>query len=155
MNCIMFSRHAWGFEYTAVLSDDRFPMHSILIRNRCHITFSIRVSLHGNHVCFRLDQHQPSLTPQTYIMFNLLDTAQLNLGYSFSWQGMKHVCATMLTTINFHRTGLPIDTGIGGLQPIYTQHYIVVQLRKNSTVNSTMQGLAIPRAYNQGYTTCL
>ena len=155
MYSITFSRHTWGFKHIGVLSDDRIPTCGIITSIRYHDTFSTHVSLRGDHVCCRLDQHQPSLTPQTHIMLNLLDTAQLNLDQRLSWQGLKHMCATMLTTVHFHCTGLPIDTGIGGLQPIYTQHYIMIQLRQNSAVNSTMQSLAIPRAYNQGYTTRL
>ena len=101
----------------------------IITSIRHHNTFNTRVSLRGDHMCCRMDQYQPNLTPQMHITLNLLDTAQLDLGYRFSWQGMKHMCATMLTTAHFHRTGLPIDTGIGGLQPVYTQHYIMGQLR--------------------------
>ena len=155
MHSITFSRHTWGFKHIGVFSDDRIPMCGIITSIRHHDTFSTRVSLCGNHVHCRLDQHQPSLTPQTHIPLNLLDTAQLNLSYRLSWQGMKHMCATTLATVHLHHTGLPIDTGIGGLQPIYTQHYIMIQLRQNSAVNSTMQSLAIPRAHNQGYTTRL
>ena len=88
-----------------------------------------------------------------HITLNLLDTAQFNLGYRLSWQGMKHMCATLLTTVLFHRTGLPIDTRIGGLQPVYSQHNVMVQLWQNSAINSAMQRLTVPKAYNQRYTT--
>ena len=124
-----------------------------LVHNRQHITCSTCVSLRGNHVCCWLNQHKSSLTPLAHITLKLLNTAQFNPGYRFRGQGMKHVCATMLTTVHLHRTGLPIDTGIGGLQPVYSQHNIMVQLRQNSAIDSAMQCLAVPRAYNQRYTT--
>ena len=85
-----------------------------------------------------------------HIPLDLLDTAQLDLSYRLSWQGMKHMRATMLTTVHFYHTGLPINTKVGGLQPIYTQHYIMIQLRQNSAADSTMQSLGSPEHTTKG-----
>ena len=97
-----------------------------------------------------MNQHKPSLTPLAHITLNLLNATQFRPGYRFRGQGMKHVCATMLTTVHLHHTGLPIDTGIGGLQPVYSQHNVMVQLRQNLAIDSAMQRLTVPRAYNLG-----
>ena len=153
VNCIVISRHSRRFEHVRVLSNNRFPM-CILLQIRCHVTCSTHVSLHGDHVCCRLDQHEPSLTPLALIMLNLLNATQFNPGYRFCGQGMKHLCATMLTTVYLHHTGLPIDSRIGGLQPVYSQHNIMVQWWQNSAINSAMQCIAVLRLYNQRYTTC-
>ena len=128
VNSVTISRNSEGFEHIGVLSNDRFPMHSILLWSRCHVTCSTHVSLHGNHVCCWLDQHQPSLTPLAHIMLNLLNATQFNPGCRFCWHSRQHMCATMLVTVHLHHTGLPIDTWIGGLQQVHTQQNIIAQL---------------------------
>ena len=150
--CVAVSRHTRWFENVRVFGYDRLPT-CILLRSRCQVTCSTRVSLRGDHVCCWLNQHKPSLTPLAHIMLNLLDTTQFDPSYWFRGQGMQHVCATMLTTVHLYRTGLPIDTRIGGLQPVYSQHNVMVQLRQNSAIDSAVQRLTVPRAYNQRYTT--
>ena len=148
MNCITVSGHTRWFENVRVFGYNRLPT-CILPWIRCHVTCSTHVSLHGDHMCCWLDQHEPSLTPLAHITLNLLNTTQLHPGYRFREQGMKHVCATMLTTVYLHHTGLPIDTRIGGLQPVYSQHNVMVQLRQNLAIYSAVQCLTVPRAYNQ------
>ena len=150
--CVAVSRHTRWFENIRVLGYNRLPT-CIIPRRRCHVTCSTRVSLRGDHVCCWLNQHKPCLTPLAHITLDLLDATQFNPSYWFRGQGMKHVCATMLTTVHLHRTGLPIDTRIGGLQPVYSQHNVMVQLRQNSAIDSAVQRLTVPRAYNQRYTT--
>ena len=152
MNCVAGSRHTRWFENISVFGYNQLPT-CILPWSRCHVTCSTRVSLCGNHVCCRLNQHKPRLTPLAHITLNLLNATQFNPGYRFRGQGMKHMCATMLTTVHLHCTGLPIDTRIGGLQPVYSQHNVMVQLRQNSAIDSAVQQLTVPRAYDQRYTT--
>ena len=98
----------------------------------------------AGHVCCWLDQHEPNLTPLVHITLNLLNATQFNPGNKFHWQSMEHVCATMLNAVHLHCIGLPIDTKIGGLQPVHAQHNVMVQLRQNLAVNGAMQCLAIP-----------
>ena len=121
MNCVAVSRHTRWFKNVSVFGHNRLPT-CILPWSRYHVTCSTRVSLRSDHVCCWLNQHKPRLTPLAHITLNLLDTTQFNAGYWLGGQGMKHVCATMLTTVHLHCTGLPIDAGIGGLQPVYSQH---------------------------------
>ena len=152
MNCVAVGRHTRWFENVRVFGYNQLPT-CILLRSRCHVTCSTRVSLRGNHVCCWLNQHKPRLAPLAHITLNLLNTTQFHPGYRFHGQTMKHACATMLTTVHLHHTGRPIDTRIGSLQPVYSQHNIMVQLQQNSAIDSAVQRLTVPRAYNQRYTT--
>ena len=136
-------------EYLVTIDSQRASYHEVDATSpAAHVSASISTLM-----CCWLNQHKPSLTPLAHITLNLLDTTQFNPSYRFRGQGMKHVCATMLTTVHLHRTGLPIYARIGGLQPVYSQHNVMVQLRQNLAIDSAMQRLTVPRAYNQRYTT--
>ena len=121
-----FCWHSSQFKDISKLSNQLLPAGGFWFEPRALPCTSTRVSLHGDHVASWLNQHKQSITSTSHVPFNLLNTAQLNTCDSLGGQCMEHMSARIPIASHSNCTSLPIDDWIGRLQPINTQHDIMV-----------------------------
>ena len=153
----MFGRHARRFEHVRVFFDEfrptrRFRSSTGGFRG-CTLLQSLRTStracLHGSHVASGVQQHQPRLATSTQIPLNLRDTTQFDLGNRCSGQRLQSNVVVHAHTLHSHGTCLPIDHRVCCLQPIDTQHNVVVQFSKYTTFDQAVQSPATFSTHNQ------
>ena len=154
---VTFGRHAWRFEDICVFVDKfrparRFRSSTGGFRG-CTLLQSLRTStracLHGSHVASGVQQHQPRLATPTQIPLKLRDTTQFNLGNRCSGQRLQSDIVVQAHTLHRHGTCLPIDHRVRCLQPIDTQHNVVVQFIKYTTLDHAVQSPATFSTHNQ------
>ena len=154
---VTFGRHAWGFEHVRVFVDEfrltrRFSSSTQGFRGCTHLRSlrtSTRACLHGSHVASGVQQHQPRLATPAQIPLKLHDTTQFHLGNRCSGQRLQSDVVVQAHTLHRHGTCLPIDHRVCRLQPVDTQHNVMVQFSKYTTLDHAVQSPATFSTHNQ------